>query len=90
MTVRKTEPDWVSVVNERGVYKVHVDKLGHILEVKPIEGTAQFSVQRVDRLDLDALAAAYSARDQAGAGLGTLSPRDTVKVANAGGASLMG
>jgi hypothetical protein len=38
--------------------------------------------------DLDATAVAFQSRDQAGAGLGTLSPRDTVRTTNAGGAAI--
>jgi len=70
------------------LYHVRVDKQGHILGVLPIAGTAKFGEERVATLDLDAMTAAFAAREQAGAGLGMLSPRDTVNVANAGGASL--
>jgi len=56
--------------------------------MRPIAGTGKFGVERVASLDLDAMAASFVAEEHAGAGLGTLSPRDTVRVANAGGASL--
>jgi hypothetical protein len=90
LTVCKMERDSVALITDRGdVFHIHVDKSGHILGVKPIAGTGQFSVQRVAHLDLEAMAATYSARERAGAGLGMLSPRDTVRVADVAGASLM-
>lgn len=81
--------DSVNLFNERGdIYHVRVDKAGHILGVLPVAGTAKVSVQRVDKLDLPALAASFAARDQEGKGLGVLSPRDSVVMSNVGGASL--
>lgn len=68
-------------------FHVQVDKSGHVLGVLPIEGTAKFAVQRVATLDLPAMTAAFAAREQAGGGLGALSPRDTLNV-TAGGAAL--
>lgn len=41
--------------------------------------TAKYIVQRVPELDVTGLAAAFAQRDRAGAGLGTLSPRDTAR-----------
>jgi len=71
------------------VYVAKVDKKGLILGTRPVAGTQKFAITRVDKLDLDGLAAYYAAREQAGAGVGVLSPRDTVNVTNAGGATLM-
>jgi hypothetical protein len=70
------------------LFHARVDKSGHLLGVLPISGTGKFSVQRVPNLDLAAMTASFVTREQAGAGVGMLSPRDTVRVANAGGASL--
>jgi hypothetical protein len=80
--------DSVAITTDRGdVYHARVDRAGRILGVRPVAGPAQYSVQRVAKLDLEAMAADYTAREAGGAGLGVLSPRDTVRVA-AGGASL--
>lgn len=88
-TLRKLGRDSVSLTNEHDdVFHIRVDARGHVLGVLPIAGTGKFAVERVAALDLDALAAAFLARDQHGAGLGVLSPRDTVRVEGAGGASL--
>jgi hypothetical protein len=88
VTFRKLGKDSVEVFNDHlDRYHVRVDKAGHVLGVLPIAGTAKFSVERTASLDLGAYAASFMAREQAGAGLGTLSPRDSVKV-TAGGASL--
>jgi hypothetical protein len=89
LSLRKLGRDSVMIFNgHQDQYHVRVDKAGRILGVLPIAGTGKFSVERVAALDVDAMAASFAAREQAGAGLGVLSPRDTVRVADAGGASL--
>jgi hypothetical protein len=86
----KVGKDSVRITNtHQDVYVAKVDKKGLILGTRPVSGTQKFAIARVDKLDLDALVASYAAREQAGAGVGVLSPRDTVRVDNAGGASLM-
>jgi len=86
----KVGKDSVRIENTHlDVYVAKVDKKGRILGTRPVSGTGKFAITRVDKLDLDALVASYAAREQAGAGVGVLSPRDTVKVDNAGGAALM-
>jgi hypothetical protein len=88
--LQKLGRDSVAISNTHAdVYHAAVDKAGHILGILPIAGTQKFSVSRVAKLDVDAYANTYMAREQAGQGLGMLSPRDTVRVASAGGASLM-
>ena len=90
-------PDWLSlhrlgkdsVAVSNGhldVFHSQVDKDGRLLAVRPISGTAKFSVDRVEKLDVDATAASYAAREQAGAGMGVLSPRDSVVTTVAGAA----
>lgn len=89
LSLHKLGRDSVVIFNGHGdLFHVRVDPAGHILGVLPIAGTGKFSVERVASLDLDAMAASFAAREQAGAGLGPLSPRDTLRVENAGGASL--
>ena len=86
----KVGKDSVRISNtHQDVYVAKVDKKGLILGTRPVAGTQKFAITRVDKLDLDGLAAYYAAREQAGAGVGVLSPRDTVTVTNAGGATLM-
>lgn len=88
LTVRRVNRDSVSVVTDRGdVFHMRVDKTGRIVGVLPIAGTGMYSVDRVAKLDESAYAAAFAAREQAGGGLGVLSPRDTVAI-DAGGAAL--
>src|ERR1041385_1171688 len=86
--LQRQDPGFVEST-DRDVYVAKVDKKGRILGTRPVSGTGKFAITRVDKLDLDALVASYAAREQAGAGVGVLSPRDTVKVDNAGGAALM-
>ena len=89
LSLRKLGRDSVVVFNgHQDLFHVRVDKRGLVLGVLPISGTAKFSVERVASLDLEAMCASFAAREQGGAGLGMLSPRDTVRVASAGGASL--
>jgi hypothetical protein len=84
----KVGKDSVRISNTHGdVYVAKIDKKGRILGTRPVTGTQKFAITRVDKLDLDGLVASYAAREQAGAGVGILSPRDTVK-AEAGGAAL--
>ena len=87
--VRRVGSDSVLLAtSHQDVFRAHVDATGHLLGMRPISGTGKFSVERVTGLDLDAMAAAFSAEEHAGSGLGTLSPRDTVKAAVGGGANL--
>ena len=89
VTLQKLGRDSVVLANDHlDVYHVRVDRDGRVLGVQPISGTQKFGVTRVKTLDVDAMTAAFAAREQAGAGLGILSPRDTVRVSNAGGATL--
>ncbi len=88
VTLKKLGQDSIDLVNDHlDHFHVRIDKSGHVQGVLPISGTAKFSVKRVEKLDLDAYAGSFMAREQAGAGMGMLSPRDSVKV-TAGGAAL--
>ena len=89
LSLHKSGRDSVVLLNEHAdVFHLRVDSHGRILGVLPVAGTGKFSVARVARLDVDAYAASFAAQEKQGAGLGMLSPRDTVRVANAGGATL--
>jgi hypothetical protein len=89
LSLHKLGRDSVVIFNgHQDLFHVRVDKDGRVLGVLPISGTAKFAVQRVASLDVDDYAASFVALEKQGAGLGMLSPRDTVRVANAGGATL--
>ncbi len=86
--VRRLGRDSAVVWTDRDdLFHVAIDRAGHVLSVVPLAGTGQFSVEKKSGLDLDALAAGFVAQEKAGTGMGTLSPRDSVKV-TAGGANV--
>jgi hypothetical protein len=88
LSLRRLGKDSVAVANGHlDVFHAQVDKDGRLVAVRPISGTAKFSVDRVEQVDVDAMAASYAEREQAGAGMGVLSPRDSV-VMTVAGASL--
>jgi Protein of unknown function (DUF2911) len=88
LSIHKLGRDSVALTNTHNdVFHVSIDKAGHVLGVLPISGTAKFSVERLANLDVDAMGAAFAAREQAAGALGQLSPRDSV-VTTAGGASI--
>jgi hypothetical protein len=88
LTVKKLGRDSVEISSDHGdVYRARVDKAGHFLGVAPIAGTQKFGATRLATVDVDRFATGFAAREQSGAGMGMLSPRDSVKVAT-GGANL--
>ena len=88
LSIHKLGRDSVSIMNGHlDQFHVRVDKAGHVTGVLPIAGTAKFTAERVPSLDVNAMAASFAAREKAAGAMGTLSPRDTLKV-TAGGANL--
>ncbi len=87
VVLRKAGRGAIVIQNEFDAYRAQIDPKGRILHLEPIHGTAQFTVDRVKTLDLDAYASAFAAAEKQSGAMGALSSRDTVKVA-AGGASL--
>jgi hypothetical protein len=90
ISIRRAGRDSVVIdnLNQRNDrFRARVDAKGRLLGVRPVAGTLQLGAERVERLDLAALAASFAARERAGGGIGILSQRDTV-TATAGGASL--
>src|SRR5678815_5149005 len=80
-TLKKLGRDSIEINTDHGdVYRARVDKSGHFLGVTPISGTQKFGATRLSTVNVDAFAAGFAAREQAGAGMGMLSPRDSVKV----------
>jgi Protein of unknown function (DUF2911) len=87
LSLHRLGRDSISIINGRmDQYHLQIDKQGHVLGVLPIAGTAKNSVERVKTLDMAGLTAAFAAREQAGAGMGVLSPRDSVVTTVAGAA----
>lgn len=88
MSLHKLGRDSVAVANGHlDQFHARVNRQGQILGVLPIAGTGMFGVERKAELDMAAITASFAAREKAGAGLGTLSPRDSV-LATVGGANL--
>jgi hypothetical protein len=56
-----------------------VDATGRLLGLEGLQTTQKVIVDRVPSADVEALTAAFAARDQQGGGVGQLSPRDSVK-----------
>jgi Protein of unknown function (DUF2911) len=79
--------DSVLIRSGAGVARARVDANGRVLGVRSPESTFKGEVERVARLDVEAIAAGFARRDQAGGQMGTLSPRDSV-VATVGGAGV--
>jgi len=84
ITARRLGRDSMVVQTTNDLYHVRVDGDGRILSMVPIIGTAKFSVQRVDKLDLAGMTAGFVAREQQAGAMGVLSPRDTVRAGVAG------
>jgi hypothetical protein len=88
-TLHRLDRDSVEFRTSYGdVFHFRTDRDGRLLGALPVAGTGKFTVDRVASLDLAGLRASYVAREKAGAGVGTLSPRDTAR-ADVAGASLL-
>lgn len=70
-----------------GVTRARVDAQGRVLGAHSPESTFKAEVERVASVDVNAIAAAWTARDRAGQQMGSLSPRDSV-VADVNGANV--
>jgi hypothetical protein len=78
VTLTRAGPDSVIVVTFVGPTHVRLDGSGRIAGASSPESTQKIEVARVDGLNLAALTADAVRRELAGAGLGVLSPRDSV------------
>jgi hypothetical protein len=87
VALRRLGRDSLDIETQFDRYHARVDKSGHLVAVRPIRGTQQFSVDRVPSLDVSAYATAFAAREQQDGALGLLSPRDTAR-ATVSGATL--
>ena len=88
VTARRLGRDSVEITTTNlDRYHAQIDPTGHILHVVPLHGTAKFTVDRVENLDLEGIASSFAGREQAAGQMGALSTRDTVR-ATAAGATL--
>lgn len=76
--VRRTGSGEYTVSNIAGANRVRVDAGGRLLAWDGGGTTLKIVTERVARAPLDSLATAFAARDQAGRGFGTPSPRDSL------------
>lgn len=70
--------DSVLIYSRQGIMRVRTDPQGRVIGVHSPESTRHVSAERVPAVDVMALAADFARREQAGQGLGLLSPRDSV------------
>lgn len=80
LSVIRRGADSVLIRSQAGVARVRVDAQGRVLGAHSPESTFKGEVERVASLDVQAIAADFARRDQAGQQMGTLSPRDSVGV----------
>lgn len=78
VSVIRLGADSVLIRSGSGVTRARVDARGRVLGAHSPESTFKAQVERVASVDVNALAAAWAARDQAGQQMGSLSPRDSV------------
>jgi hypothetical protein len=71
----------------RGTMGVDVDRFGRLVRLDAAGTTRKLLVERVASVDMDSMAAAFAARDQAGRFFGALSGRGLIE-ANVSGASI--
>jgi hypothetical protein len=76
--------DLINPTHVFGPLHARVDAEGRLHQFDLRETTDKYLVDRVADLDVDALGAAFAARDAGGHGLGMLSPRDTARAEIAG------
>lgn len=70
--------DSLLIRSANGVTRARVDARGRLLGAHSPESTFKGEIERVARVDAQAIAADWTRRDQAGQQMGTLSPRDSV------------
>jgi len=90
-TTEGTVPGRLELLNPDSVFGplyATVDSSSILQELDMRPTADKYLVERVPNLDIDALAKDFLAREQAGKGLGVLSPRDTVR-AVVGGATIL-
>jgi hypothetical protein len=87
-TIVRLTHDSVRTTTASGDSRLAMSPSGDLLGLISPTSTEKVRVTRVPSLDVNAMATAFAARDQAGHSMGVLSPRDTVR-ATIGGAALV-
>ncbi len=86
--MQRSAHDTIEVLNHHDdAFRAAMDPRGRMLAAVPTGGPGMFAAQRVDDVDVDAIARRWLAAEKASGGMGQLSPRDTVTAA-LGGATL--
>jgi hypothetical protein len=86
VAVRRLGRDSIVIETQFDLYHAQVDRAGHLLHVRPLHGTAQYTVDRVRTLDLAAFTASFAGAERAAGAMGALSTRDTVSTTSGGAA----
>lgn len=86
--LRTLGADSLLLTTGAGPATVRVDSAGRLLALSGLQSTQKVIVRRLPALDVAALGASFARREATGAGLGTLSPRDSVR-ATIGGANIV-
>ncbi|HEX8451169.1 MAG TPA: DUF2911 domain-containing protein [Longimicrobium sp.] len=86
--IRTLGADSLELTTGAGPATVRIDSAGRLLALSGLQSTQKFIVRRLPSLDVAALGASYAQREASGSGLGTLSPRDSVR-ATIGGANIV-
>jgi hypothetical protein len=84
VAVRRAGADAAIVAGPEGESRVRLASDGRIVEWNGVGSCLDIVAQRTEPLDFDALASDFAAREQAGNGLGTLSPADSVRATVSG------
>ncbi len=88
VVLRRLGGDSLLLLTQYTPFRARVDRDGRILGLHAPGSTQQVVLERVATADVEAIAAAWAARDSQGQGMGTLSPRDTVR-ATVGSATIL-
>ena len=78
LTVRRVRGDTFAVANIAGESRAVVGEGGRLLRWDGTETTLKITAERAEGVSVDSLIARFAARDRAGQGMGSFSPRDTV------------
>ena len=89
IAIRRLGRDSVLLLTPSATFRVSLDREGRILGLRAPGTTSQVELERLSALDVPGLAATWAARDAEGQGMGTLSPRDTLRAVVTGDSLLV-
>lgn len=84
VAVRRLGKDSIDIETTFDRYHARIDKDGRIQALRPIQGTQQFSLDRLPSIDVNAYGATFAAKEKADGAVGMFSPRDTARADGAG------